>query len=385
MVNTISTKYKSLIQELNKYHHQDYHFKDGHILGSMCTAPHPIALEAYTQFFDTNLGDPDLFPGTKKMEEHLIHFISKMLNAPSTSDGLIVSGGTEGNISAMWIAKLLSGYKQILIPEHAHFSFEKIALLMDMQLQKIPTTRRYIMDVSKLKKHINHNVAAIVAIAGSTDLGTIDSIPEISDLCKDEHIFLHIDAAFGGFVIPFLRKIKLDIPNFDFTLPGVSTISVDAHKMGFAAIPLGALIIRKKKWIDLISVESPCISTTHQAGILGTRSGGPVAAAYAVTKYLNYLGYQKLVENCMQNTKYMIQKIMQLNLHILLQPTMNVVAIQFTNPRYVAQKLAQKGWRVNVMDHLSSIRIVLMPQITKQIIDEFIPDLKQVCKEVGEI
>ena len=385
MIDETTPKYQSLLKELQQYHIRDYHFKDGHILGSMCTTPHPIAIKAYKQFFDTNLGDPKLFPGTKKMEEQLITFIQKMLQAPKTSDGLIVSGGTEGNISAMWIAKLLTGKRTILLPEHAHFSFEKIGLLMNMTLRKIPITPQYTMDITKLKQNLHKDVAAIITVAGSTDLGTIDPIPEISDICHDEHIFLHVDAAFGGFVIPFLKKIKPTIPSFDFTLPGVSTISVDAHKMGYAAIPLGTLLIRDKKWIDLISVKSPCISTTHQAGILGTRSGGPVAAAYAVTHYLGMNGYQNLVETCMQNTQYIYQKIQQLDLKILTEPTMNVLAIQLKNPQKVTDHLATKGWRVNVMEHLSSIRIVLMPQITKQIIDEFIPDFEHTCKEVGEL
>ncbi len=385
MIDETTPKYQSLIQELHHYQKQDYHFNDGHILGSMCTAPHPIAIEAYKQFFDTNLGDPKLFPGTKTMEEHLITFIQKMLQAPKTSEGLIVSGGTEGNISAMWIAKLLTAKRTILIPEHAHFSFEKIGLLMDMDLKKIPITPQYTMDVKKLKQNLTNDVAAIIAVAGSTDLGTIDPIPEISDICQDEHIFLHVDAAFGGFVIPFLKKIQPTIPSFDFTLPGVSTVSVDAHKMGYGAIPLGTLVIREKKWIDLISVKSPCISTTHQAGILGTRSGGPVAAAYAVTHYLGMNGYHQVIETCMQNTQYIYQKIQQMNLKTLIEPTMNVLAIQFKNPHKIADNLAEKGWRVNVMDHLSSIRIVLMPQITKQIIDEFIPAFKHTCEEVGEL
>ncbi|MBU0496906.1 MAG: tyrosine decarboxylase MfnA [Candidatus Thermoplasmatota archaeon] len=376
---------KDISRQLITYYNQDYHFSDGHILGSMCTAPHPIAQKAYHQFLDTNLGDPELFPGTKTMETKLIHYICHMLHAPPTADGLIVSGGTEGNISAIWIAKLLSNKTTILVPEHAHFSFEKVALLMNIKLKKIPSTKDYTVNIAHLKKNITNDVAAVVAIAGSTDLGTIDPIPEINDLCIDEHLFLHIDAAFGGFIIPYLKTLKPNIPDFDFRLKGVSTISVDAHKMGYGAIPLGTLIMREKQWIDLISVTSPCISSTRQAGILGTRSGGPVAAAYAVTHYLGPKGYQKVITTCIQNTTYFIHQIQKLGLNLLLEPTMNVIAIHFTNPTRVAQALAQQGWRVNIMEHLSSIRIVVMPQITKQIIDEFIPVLKKVCIEVGEL
>ena len=97
---------------------------------------------------------------------------------PKTSAGQIVSGGTEGNITAMWIAKQLSGKKEILLPTSAHFSFQKIASLMDMKLVEVPVTKEYVMDVSRLKKKIRKTTAAVVGLAGSTELGTIDPIPE---------------------------------------------------------------------------------------------------------------------------------------------------------------------------------------------------------------
>src|SRR4030042_4879656 len=112
----------------------------------MCPVPHPIAREAYMQFLETNLGDPELCPGTKEIESRYITFISKLLHAPKTSTGQIVSGGTEGNITAMWIAKQLSGKKEILLPTSAHFSFQKIASLMDMKLIEVPVTKQYVMD-----------------------------------------------------------------------------------------------------------------------------------------------------------------------------------------------------------------------------------------------
>ena len=140
------------------------------------------------------------------------------------------------------------------------------------------------MDIKKISGKINKNTAAVVGVAGSTELGTVDPIPELSEICSDENIFLHVDAAFGGFVIPFLKQLHYDVPDFDFLLKGINTVSIDAHKMGYSAMPLGTLIIRDEKWLDEISVKSPCISSKKQTGILGTRSGGPVAAAYAVPR-----------------------------------------------------------------------------------------------------
>jgi tyrosine decarboxylase/aspartate 1-decarboxylase len=378
-------KWDEILKELDSLQQQDFSFSSGHILGSMCTRPHPIAKDAYVKFLETNLGDPELCPGTKEIESRYIEFVATLLHAPKTSGGQIVSGGTEGNITAMWIAKQLSRKSEVVLPESAHFSFQKIESLMDMKLKPVRLTSEYVMDVQTMKKKIERNTAAVVGIAGSTELGTIDSIPEISDFCVDEHLFFHVDAAFGGFIIPFLQDLEKDVPLFDFQLKGVSSISIDAHKMGYAAIPLGTLMIRKKQWLNAISVESPYISRERQSGILGTRSGAPVAAAYAVARYLGRGGYREMVRSCMDVTKYTEERITEIGLSLVIRPTMNVLGIKLKKPARIVKKLSEKGWRVNKVERLSCIRLVLMPQITKEIIDEFIPVLKKTCEEEGEL
>jgi tyrosine decarboxylase/aspartate 1-decarboxylase len=378
-------KYNKIIKQLQNYKVKDFTYSSGHILGSMCTQPHPIAKKAYLEFLETNLGDPELFPGTKKIESEYISFISNLLNAPKTATGIIGSGGSESNITAIWIAKNLSKKEEIIVPESAHFSFEKIGSLMNIKLIYIPLNKDYTMDIKSLKKKINNKTAAVIGLAGSTELGTIDSIAEISNICFDKNIYLHVDAAFGGFVIPFLKQLGYKAKDFDFKLKGVSSISIDAHKMGYSAIPLGALIIRDKKWLDKISVETPYISIKKQAGILATRSGGPVAAAYAVAKYLGKDGYKSLVKKCMDNTNYLEKKINDLGLNFIIKPTMNVLGIKIKNPTKLVNKLTNYGWRVNKMERLSAIRIVIMPHVTKKIIDDFIPDFEKACKETKEL
>jgi len=385
MVSLDPSKRQKIFDELLRFQQRDFCFSSGHILGSMCTVPHPIARDAYIQFLETNLGDPELCPGTKEIESRFIAFISTLLSAPVTSVGQIVSGGTEGNITAMWIAKQLSGKREVLVPQSAHFSFQKIASLMDIKLIEIPLTKDYVIDIAQLKKNISKNTAAVVGLAGSTELGTIDPIPELSDICFREQLFLHVDAAFGGFVVPFLKDLNYSVPDFDFRLAGVSTISIDSHKMGYSTIPLGTLMIRNKDWLESISVESPYISSEKQAGILGTRSGAPVAAAYAVARYLGKEGYKNMVRSCMEVTKYTRKNITALGLSLVMEPTMNVLGVKLRKPGRVVKRLSEQGWRVNRVERLSCIRLVLMPQITKEIIDEFIPVLKKTCEEVGEL
>lgn len=385
IINDKKIKYKNILKKLDKYKNKDFTFSSGKIIGSMCTQPHEISTKAYIKFLDTNLGDPELFPGTNEIEIALKKYILKLLNAPKTAGGITVSGGTEGNITAMWLAKELTKKNEIILSKSAHFSFKKIASLINMKIITIPLTKNYVIDINKIKNKINDNTAAIIGIAGSTELGTIDSIPQLSDISLDENIFLHVDAAFGGFIIPFLKNLNYEVTDFDFNLKGVNSISIDAHKMGYSAIPLGLLAVRKKNWLDKISVESHCINSKRQTGILGTRSGGPVAAAYAVTKFLGKKGYTKLIENCMNLTIYVESEINKIGLELITKPTMNVLGIKIKNLDEVYKKLSDLGWKVNKIDRISCLRIVVMPHISKKSIDEFIPILKKVCMEVGEI
>jgi len=325
--------YTKILKDLDKFRDKDFTFASGRILGSMCTQPHPIAKEAYMNFLETNLGDPELFPGTREIESRFIKLVSDLLHAPTNSAGQNVS----------------------------------------------------CVDAKAIEDKISNKTAAVVGLAGSTELGTIDPIPELSDICLDENIFLHVDAAFGGFIIPFLKKLNYNVTDFDFKLKGVSTISIDAHKMGYSAIPLGTLMMRDNKWLDEISVESPYISSNKQAGLLGTRSGGPVAAAYAVSRLLGLEGYKNLVQRCMDTTKYTEKRLEEIGLSLAIKPTMNVLGVKLKNLTKVTNKLFEYGWRVNKIDRISCIRIVLMPHVKKEIIDEFIPDLEKACMEVGEL
>jgi tyrosine decarboxylase/aspartate 1-decarboxylase len=337
------------------------------------------------EFLETNLGDPEHFQGAWEMEKRLLEMIEDLLHAPRGAGGEIVSGGTEGNLIAMLIAKHLKGKREIIIPEHAHFSFKKIANIMDLKLRIIDTSDTHTMEAAQVKRAISNKTAAVVAIAGSTELGLIDPIEEIAELCREEHQFLHVDAAFGGFILPFLKDLGYDLPSFDFAIEGVCTISIDAHKIGCSAIPLGIIVARNRRWLEDISVDAPYVSRKKQVSLISTRSGGPVAAAYAVINYLGREGYQKIAGRCMETTYYAKRRIEEIGLDLVSKPVLNILGIRVKNLNEVVKGLLRRGWYVNPIERLSSFRVVLMPHITKQIIDEFVPDLEDVCREVGEI
>lgn len=374
----------SILNELRKYRDMDLHYEDGHILGSMCTKPHPLTRKISEMFFETNLGDPGLFKGTSQIEKQVISMIGDILNNKSAF-GYIISGGTEANLTATRAFKNISRKKgkepNIIIPETAHFSFDKAKNIMDLNVIRPPLTEYFTMDVKFIRDYISDNpnkVSGIVGISGCTELGSIDNIVELSKIAVENDILLHVDAAFGGFVIPFLDnkyKLKNYCYDFDFSLEGVSSITIDPHKMGLAPISAGGILFRDDSFKKYLDVDSPYLTEKQQATLIGTRSGAGVASTWGVMKLLGIEGYQKIVNESMEKTSYLTKKAREYGFETAIDPVLNIVSINDENKHETCAKLREEGWYVSVCRCVDALRIVVMPHIEIEHIDGFLESL----------
>ena len=376
---------EDILKELNDFHKLDYKYSEGRILGSMCTEAHPFAKEVYCKFLDTNLGDPGLFKGTKHIENEVIKSIGKLLSL-ERAYGNIVTGGTEANLMAIRAARnharKYKGIKngEIIIPSSAHFSFKKAADMLNLKIVEAKLDEHYKIDVESVRRAISENTVAIVAIAGTTELGLIDPIEEISKIAQEHNIYFHVDAAFGGFSIPFLKNLGYEVPVFDFSLDGVCSITVDPHKMGLAPIPAGGIIFRKEEYLQVMAVDSPYLTVKTQSTIVGTRLGASSAATYAIMKYFGKNGYSKLVKSLMDNTYFLKEGLENIGYDVVCEPELNIVA--FNHPEIEAYELSKKldelGWKVSVAKCPIAIRIVLMNHIKKRHLEELLEDLEKI-------
>lgn len=354
---------------------RDFHFADGRVLASMCAKPEEIAVKYHALFSEANLGNRGLYPGTAELEKELISDISELLHLRN-GWGQVVGGGTEANITAMWMARNLSGKKKILAPESAHFSMKKAADILGMKIEGVKLDEEYRMDADDLKKKIDEDTAAVMAVAGSTELGAVDPIDEIAEIAGD--IFFHVDAAFGGMVLPFLEELGMWRGEWDFRVEGIDSLSVDMHKMGLATIPSGILLLKNKEYLDAISFESPYLSTERNTGLAGTRASGAVAGAYAALKSMGREGYRKIVRKCMENTDYLVEKMGELGLEPVIQPVMNVVSFKTDESMKIKERMDERGWKISLIENPMAIRIVVMPYVTEEVIDEFSEELSEV-------
>jgi len=373
---------KAVLAELREARDDDLHFSDGRIFGSMCTDPLPIARRAHAMFLETNLGNPGYYKGTWRLERKVLESLSRLLQGTNLG-GFTVSGATEGNITALWMARNVTHRKTVVYADTAHFSIRKAIDLLGMRGVEVGHDEEYRLDVDTLRKKITKETAAVVAVAGTTELGQVDPIDEIGDLCQGR-AFFHVDAAFGGFVLPFLEDLGVRVPPWDFRVPGVSSLVLDAHKMGMATIPASHLLVREAKHFAKIAVESPYLTSVYQTSLLGTRNSAGVAAAYAATRFLGRDGYRKLVAKCMRNTKIIAARAEQAGLKLAIPPVMNVLAIRVRDVEGVQRALDAKGWKVSTSRNPPAIRVVVMPHITARHATHFADDFVSACGKVGE-
>ncbi|RLF84355.1 tyrosine decarboxylase MfnA [Thermococci archaeon] len=373
---------EELFTELEKRLKIDLTFDSGKILGSMCTYPHPLAQKIIRKYIDRNLGDPGLHRGSKEIEEEAVQMLGELLHLRRVY-GNIVSGGTEANILAVRAFRNVSNVEkpELILPESAHFSFLKASDLLKVKLVWAGLNRDYSVNVKDVETKITDNTIGIVGIAGTTGLGVVDDIPALSDIAVDYGIPLHIDAAFGGFVIPFAKALGYELPDFDFRLKGVQSITIDPHKMGMAPIPAGGIVFRKKKYMDVINVLAPYLAggKIFQATITGTRPGANAIAVWALLKHLGFEGYKNVVKEAMENALWFADQIRRLDgVYLIREPMLNIVSFGSKRLKKIEAELKAREWGISA--HRGYIRIVMMPHVKREHLNNFLKDLGEILR-----
>lgn len=308
-----------------------------------------LAAEAHRAFSGTNGLDPTAFPSLAKMENDLVTFGRELVAGDDAVVGAVSSGGTESIMLAVKAARDASraagkdGRLNMVLPETAHAAFYKAAAYLDIDVRTIRTAPGYGADPDTLLDACDDRTALLAGSAPSYTHGVIDPIEEIGARADRRGIWLHVDACVGGFVLPFLP----DLPRFGFDVPGVSSVSADIHKYGYA--PKGSsLILYKNRELRAHQFFAtadwtgyPVVNTTVQS----TKSGGPLAAAWATVHALGADGYQQLVDDSMAATST-IRKAIDASPHLALLGNPVTPLLGFTSPNVFALSavLRQKGW-----------------------------------------
>jgi len=353
-----------------------------------------LMTEVYGMAAWTNPLHPDAFPGIRKMEAEIVRMSCDLFNGGTTSCGCVTSGGTESIILAMKAyreyAREVKGIENpnVIVPITAHAAFDKGADLLDIQIKHIPVdpiTQR--VNLRKMKSAINGSTCMLVGSAPQFPHGSIDDIEGIAALGLRYDVPVHVDACLGGFLIPFMKDAGYPLKPFDFTVPGVTSISADTHKYGFA--PKGTSVIlysspdyRHQQWFTFPDWPGGIYAT---ATISGSRAGGIVAACWAAMVSYGKQGYIESTKAIIDTTRYIEKGVREVEgIHIIGVPEVCVISIGSDNFNIygLSDGLRKRGWNLNALQFPSAVHICVTFLHTQAgVADKFINDVKEISAE----
>jgi tyrosine decarboxylase/aspartate 1-decarboxylase len=337
------------------------------VLSSMCTVPHPKARSEAERFLATNPGDPGTYETVASLEEEAIGMLGEIAGHPDAA-GYVASGGTEANIQAVRIARNRARGDQttpnVIVPESAHFSFTKAADVLGVELRRAPLSG-YRADLDAMAELADENTVLMVGVAGTTEYGRVDPIPAIAALAHEHGALCHVDAAWGGFVLPFTDH------EWNFSHAPIDTMTIDPHKMGQAVVPAGGLLTRTPKLLDPLAIDTPYLESTSQVTLTGTRSGAGVASAVAAMNALWPDGYREAARQGQDNAEWFANAL-EARGYDVVNPVLPLVATDI--PQATIAKLRERDWRVSKTG-TGELRVVMMPHVTRKMLREFVADL----------
>ncbi len=342
--------------------------------------------EAYTMFFSENGLNPTAFPSIRKFESEVLAMTASLLGGDENVCGNMTTGGTESLLMAIktardWARQLHPHitHPEVILPMTAHPAFEKAAEYFDVNLIQVPVDSDFRADLDTMRQAITPNSIMMVGSAPSYPHGVIDPISELAALAQENGLLFHTDACVGGFLLPFARKLGYPIPDFDFNVPGVTSISADLHKFGYAAKPASVILYRNPE----LRRHQMFVSINWPGGIYpsptmtGSRAAGPIAAAWAVMNHLGESGYLEITKTVMETTHIFQDGINNIpGLKVLSNPEMSVFAIasDSLDVYEVADELDQRGWHLD-RQHFPRCLHVTINHVHSKIAAEFLADL----------
>jgi len=319
-----------------------------------------VIKQAYMLYLDENGLDPTSFPSLVKLETEVVRFVADLLRGGPDAVGNFTTGGTESILLAVKTARDFARAAkphitrpEVVFPRTAHCAFYKACEYLGLTPVVADfDPRTFRADVDSMRSLITDNTILLMASAPSYAQGVVDPIAEIGQLALEKGLLFHVDACMGGIMLSFLRQMPgYDIPDFDFSVPGVTSISADMHKFGYAAKGASAVVYRSKA-LRRHQIFANTQSTTYalvNATLLSSKPGGPMAGAWAVSRFLGRQGYEKMFESLMQATRTLVQGINATgDLFVLGKPEMCLFsfASDTINVFQLQDELARRGWYV---------------------------------------
>ena len=358
--------------------------------------------QVYALHSQANPLHPDLWPSTAKFEAEVVAMTARMLGAdalPADAGpdeqvcGTVTSGGTESILLAVkayrdW-ARAQKGITdpEMVVPVTAHAAFDKAGQLFGVRMVRVPVDSAFRADVTAMRAAVTPRTVAVACSAPSFPHGIIDPVPEIAALARQHGIGCHVDACLGGFVLPWAERLGYPVPPFDFRVPGVTSISVDTHKYGYA--PKGSSVIlyrgrTLRRFQYFTAVDWPG-GLYFSPTLPGSRPGGLVAAAWAAMVAMGEAGYLEAARRILETAARIKAGLREIpDLHILGDPLWVIAFASDTLDIYrVLDRMAARGWSLNALQRPPAVHLAVTLRHTQPgVADRFLADLRAAVEEV---
>ncbi len=350
--------------------------------------------DAYAKYFSANGLNPTAFKSLKRLEKEVLRFTAELLHVDDNACGVMTSCGTESCMLAVKTYRdhgRARGIKkpEMIIPETAHVAWDKGAEYFNVKIRRAPLADDWRVDVNAVKKMINKNTVMILGAAPEYPHGIIDPIEELAALAKAHKIPMHVDACVGGYILPFMEKAGKELPLWDFRVEGVTSISADIHKYGFAAKGASCILYRSIDYFKhqvFVNQDWPG-GVFASPAFLGTRPGGAYAAAWAAIQANGIEGYTALAKRTIEVSESLKSKIAAIDgLEIIGNPLASLIAYRSTVPEInifsVGDLMEEKGWHIDRLQRPDALHAMVTAPHDK-VVDQYIADLKE-CVEYAK-
>lgn len=341
----------------------DVRWQDGRTFGMVYDGGpelHALQEQVAARFLHENALNTMAFPSLGQMQSEVVGITAELLHGAPDAAGFMTSGGTESILMAVKSARE-RGRKErgieapeMIVAESAHAAFHKGAHYFGLELHKVPVRDDWRADVDAMADLVNDNTVLVVGSAPQYPQGVIDPIPELAAVASEAGANMHVDSCMGGFILPFMEMNGIDLPPWDFRVPGVTSISADIHKLGY--VPKGASIILHRtkdlRRYQTFVFDGWLGGFYASPNMQGTRSGLPLALAWATLHFLGEEGYRRLTESTVRVARRLVEGVRAIDgLTVLGEPEAQLVAIS-VEPGWedrldvfaVGDALARRGW-----------------------------------------
>ena len=353
-----------------------------------------VARNAYNMFFVENAIHPRAWPSLQRLESEVIEMTSSLLNGGDGAAGSMSSGGTESIFLAVKAARdwasanrPTGGTPEVVAPRTAHPAFDRAASYLGMKVVRVPQGPDFRADVAAMADAVTRNTVLLVGSAPAYPHGVMDPIPQLGELALSRGLLLHIDACLGGFMAPFVKKAGYPVPDFDFSVPGVTSISADIHKNGYAMTKGASVILyRDAEYLRHQGFEFDQWPRGQykSSTFTGSRPGGAIAAAWAVMNYLGEEGYLRVAREVMRAKEAMVEGVNRIDgLEVWGDP--ELVIFTFGSRVFdifaVADGFADAGWYVTRVQEPPAMHMMLS-LLQAPLVEEYLSDLSYVVDGV---